>query len=97
MVLSQCVNNSILSLFFSEWSDTNGNQPDGGTAENCLILDSGIQLRDVPCDLTLAPFNAAACETSMITTTSAPGNNPLLTNILFLLKQPVKKLQPFKA
>ena len=57
---------------FLHVTDWEVGEPDGGNAENCLILTFGGKLRDVPCTLGLS-FNIAACEITMITaTTSQP-------------------------
>ncbi|XP_072033193.1 protein SpAN-like [Amphiura filiformis] len=56
---------------FWDWRSVGSTEPDGGTAENCLVLDFDGKLRDVPCQLTTS-FNAAACEITMVAVTPAP-------------------------
>ena len=54
---------------FLHVTDCEVGEPDGGNAENCLILTFGGKLRDVPCTLG-SSFNVAACEITMITATT---------------------------
>ena len=63
------------SILDTDWES---GQPDGGTSENCLVLNFDGLLSDVACQLYFS-FNVAACEITKIEASTAQPSTVIMT------------------